>query len=104
LLGSLAGSPRPATYAGTKIHHVIDENKTAMLDVHPQHDAAHTCEDLSIHIASIVFGLLIPIDLEQTVEAIHHHHERYRLLEDSCQEAYPSVCIMPADKRAYAAV
>jgi hypothetical protein len=46
-----------------------------MLDVHPPHEAAHTWKDFFIHIATIVIGLLIAIGLEQTVEAIHHHHQ-----------------------------
>ena len=47
-----------------------------MLDVHPPHSAAHTWKDFLIHIATICVGLLIAISLEQTVEAIHHHHQR----------------------------
>jgi hypothetical protein len=33
-----------------------------------------------IHIATIVVGLVIAIGLEQTLEAIHEHHERTKLL------------------------
>jgi len=47
-----------------------------MLDVHPPHAPTHTWRDFLIHIATIVVGLLIAVGLEQTVEAIHHHHER----------------------------
>jgi hypothetical protein len=47
-----------------------------MLDVHPPHNPPPTWRDFLIHIATIVIGLLIAIGLEQTVEAIHHHHER----------------------------
>jgi hypothetical protein len=50
-----------------------------MLDVHPPHEAAHTWKDFFIHIATIVVGLLIAVGLEQTVEAIHHHHVREEL-------------------------
>ena len=50
-----------------------------MLDVHPPHQAAHTWKDFLIHIATICVGLLIAIGLEQTVEAIHRHHEREEL-------------------------
>jgi hypothetical protein len=50
-----------------------------MLDVHPPHEAAHTWKDFFIHIATICVGLLIAIGLEQTVEAIHRHHEREEL-------------------------
>jgi len=47
-----------------------------MLDVHPPHQTAHTWRDFFIHIATISVGLLIAIGLEQSVEAIHHHHQR----------------------------
>jgi inner membrane protein involved in colicin E2 resistance len=33
-----------------------------MLDVHPPHEAAHTWKDFLIHIATIVYGLLISED------------------------------------------
>jgi hypothetical protein len=46
-----------------------------MLDVHPPHESTHTWRDFFIHIATIVVGLLIAVGLEQTVEAIHHHHQ-----------------------------
>ena len=58
-----------------------------MLDVHPPHEAAHTWKDFFIHIATICVGLLIAIGLEQTVEAIHHHHEREFLKEQMLHEA-----------------
>ena len=53
-----------------------------MLDVHPPHNPTHTWRDFFIHIATIVIGLLIAIGLEQTVEAIHHHHQRQELIAD----------------------
>ena len=46
-----------------------------MLDVHVPHPT-HSWRDFFIHIATITVGLLIAIGLEQTVEAIHHHHQR----------------------------
>jgi hypothetical protein len=46
-----------------------------MLDVHPPHSPTHTWKDFFVHIATIVVGLLIAVGLEQTVEAIHHHHQ-----------------------------
>ena len=57
-----------------------------MLDVHPPHEAAHTWKDFFIHIATIVIGLLIAIGLEQTVEAIHRHHQVQELRESLKQE------------------
>ncbi len=52
-----------------------------MLDVHPPHHAATTWRDFFIHIATITLGLFIAIGLEQTVEAIHHLHQRHQLEE-----------------------
>jgi hypothetical protein len=53
-----------------------------MLDVHPPHQATHTWRDFFIHVATICVGLLIAIGLEQTVEALHHSHQRHQLQED----------------------
>jgi len=58
-----------------------------MLDVHPPHHAASTWRDFFIHIATIVIGLLIAVGLEQTVEAVHHSHQRHQLDEDLRIEA-----------------
>lgn len=52
-----------------------------MIDVHPPHSPTHTWTDFFIHIATICVGLLIAIGLEQSVEALHRHHERTELLE-----------------------
>jgi hypothetical protein len=52
-----------------------------MLDVHPLHHSPNTWRDFFIHIATIVVGLLIAIGLEQTVEAVHHRHQRNELQE-----------------------
>jgi len=51
-----------------------------MLDVHPPHERVHSWKDFFVHIATICVGLLIAIALEQTVEAVHHHHQREQLL------------------------
>lgn len=51
-----------------------------MIDVHPPHEATHTWTDFFIHIGTIAVGLLLAIGLEQTVEALHHHHERDELI------------------------
>jgi hypothetical protein len=50
-----------------------------MLDVHPPHAPTHTWKDFFIHIATIVIGLIIAVGLEQSVEAIHRHHQRVEL-------------------------
>jgi hypothetical protein len=51
-----------------------------MLDVHASHETIHTWKDFLIHIATICVGLLIALALEQSVEAVHHHHQREQLL------------------------
>jgi hypothetical protein len=51
-----------------------------MLDVHPPHERVHSWKDFFVHIATICVGLLIAVGLEQTVEAVHHHHQRAQLL------------------------
>lgn len=51
-----------------------------MLDVHPPHETVATWKAFFIHIATICVGLLIAVGLEQTVEAVHHHHQREQLL------------------------
>jgi hypothetical protein len=58
-----------------------------MLDVHPPHHPTTTWRDFFIHIATIVIGLLIAVGLEQSIEALHRHHERIetedRILKDA---------------------
>jgi hypothetical protein len=51
-----------------------------MLDVHPRHERLRSWKDFLVHIATICVGLLIALGLEQTVEAVHHHHQREQLL------------------------
>jgi len=49
-----------------------------MLDVHLPHPT-HTWKDFFIHLGTITAGLLIAISLEQSVEALHHLHQRHEL-------------------------
>ena len=58
-----------------------------MLDVHPPHASTHTWRDFFIHIATIVIGLLIAVGLEQTVEYVHHLHQRHELEQNLHDEA-----------------
>ena len=53
-----------------------------MLDVHAPHEPVHTWKSFFIHIATIVVGLFIAVGLEQSVEALHRHHEVAALRED----------------------
>ena len=73
------------------------EEPAPMLDVHPAHHAASTWRDFFIHIATIVLGLLIAIGLEQTVELIHHRHQRHQLQEDLHNEAEQNLQVIDRD-------
>ena len=64
-----------------------------MLDVHPAHHAASTWRDFFIHIATIVIGLLIAVALEQSVEALHHRHQRHQLEADLHAEGLRNINI-----------
>ena len=57
-----------------------------MLEVHPPEHTPHTWRDFFIHIATIVIGLLIAVGLEQTVEALHHRHQRQELLQSLLED------------------
>lgn len=70
-----------------------------MIDVHVPHRSEHTWTDFLIHIATIAVGLLIAIALEQTVEAIHHHHQRIQLQSDLHDEAVNNRGIIAHDLR-----
>jgi hypothetical protein len=74
-----------------------------MLDVHPAHHAASTWRDFFIHIATIVLGLLIAVGLEQTVEAIHHSHQRHQLQEDLHAESVRVHTVLQGNLRLFAA-
>lgn len=47
-----------------------------MLDVHPPDHKLQGVRDFVIHLLTITAGLLIAIALEQSVEAMHHRHQR----------------------------
>jgi hypothetical protein len=47
-----------------------------MIDVHPPEHGIHGTRDFFLHLFTITVGLLIAIGLEQSVEAIHHRHQR----------------------------
>jgi len=57
------------------------------MEVHPPHQSLHTWKDFWIHIGTITLGLLIAISLEQSVEAVHHFHQRGQLEADLDLEA-----------------
>jgi hypothetical protein len=57
------------------------EISVPMLDVDAPHEPIHTWKDFATHILAIVVGLLIAVGLEQTVEYVHHSHQRKDLRE-----------------------
>jgi hypothetical protein len=48
-----------------------------MLDVHPPEHGIHGVRDFFLHLFTITVGLLIAIGLEQSVEVMHHRHQRH---------------------------
>ena len=74
----------------------VQESGAAIIDVHVPH-ATHTWKDFFIHIATIVVGLFIAISLEQTVETIHHAHERHELANDMRTEAGQNMDVLHAN-------
>ena len=67
------------------------------MDVHPPDHPLHTWKDFFIHIATIIVGLLIAIGLEQSVEALHHRHQRQELQQDLHDEAEKNQKIIGRD-------
>jgi hypothetical protein len=65
------------TAATEEVAEAAKENEP-MLDVHMPH-ASHTWKDFFIHLGTITAGLLIAISLEQSVEKLHHLHQRHEL-------------------------
>lgn len=52
-----------------------------MLEVHAPHEPIYSWKGFTIHIATIVIGLLIAVGLEQTVEYFHHQHQAAKFEE-----------------------
>jgi hypothetical protein len=52
------------------------------MEVHPPEHPIFTWKQFFIHMATVCLGLLIALGLEQSVEAIHHRHQRHQLEED----------------------
>ena len=55
-----------------------------------------------IHVATICIGLLIAIGLEQSVEALHHSHQRHQLQEDLHAESERVHTALQQDVRIFA--
>ncbi|HEX5283105.1 MAG TPA: hypothetical protein VFW30_03215 [Bryocella sp.] len=65
-----------------------------MIDVHAPHGSTHTLKDFLIHMTAICLGLLIAIALEQSVEYIHHSHERNNLRDDLRAQAEEQIRLL----------
>jgi hypothetical protein len=65
-----------------------------MLDVHPPHESVHSWKDFLIHMMAICLGLLIAVGLEQTVEWVHHRHQRQELAEQMRAEARRNIPVI----------
>jgi hypothetical protein len=77
---AVASAPEGVAPGAVRVPEAAKEHDP-MLDIHvPQ--ATHTWKDFFIHVGTICVGLLIAVGLEQTVEAIHHHHQRVELESD----------------------
>ena len=72
-----------------------------MIDVHVPHGGLHTWKDFWIHLGTITLGLLIAISLEQSVEWLHHLHQRHQLEADLHAEAEKNLAIMDDDDYPY---
>ncbi len=75
--------------------------ETPVLEVHVPH-ATHTWKDFLIHIATITVGLLIAVGLEQSVEKLHHLHQRHQLEEDLSAEGVRDDAVVQGDLRTFA--
>lgn len=71
----------------------------SMLDVHLPHGTLHGWRDFWIHLGTITLGLLIAISLEQSVEWVHHLHQRHELEADLRQEGVQGQSLAEADWR-----
>jgi hypothetical protein len=73
------------------------------MEVHPPHAPMHSWRDFWIHLGTITIGLLIAISLEQSVEWLHHRHQRHELEEDLRAEGERNVAVVQYDQRFFAA-
>jgi hypothetical protein len=71
-------------------------DSATMLEAHAPHGDIRTWKGFLVHIGAIVIGLLIAVGLEQSVEFLHHRHQRLQLeeqmrgvLEEDTQRAIP---------------
>ena len=63
------------------------------MEVHPPEHPIFTWKQFFIHMSTICLGLLIALGLEQSVEALHRHHQRHQLEADLRAEAIQNLRI-----------
>lgn len=68
-----------------------------MIDIHPPQHSVTTRRDFFVHLFIVVLGILIAIGLEQTVEVIHHAHERRALIENFHHECADNLKVFDLD-------
>lgn len=68
-----------------------------MIDIHPPQHAPMTRREFFVHLLIVILGILIAIGLEQTVEVIHHAHERRALIENFHQECADNLKVFELD-------
>jgi hypothetical protein len=66
-----------------------------MIDIHPPQHAPMTKREFFVYLFIIVLGILIAI--EQTVEALHHRHEREALIEGFHRECSDNLQVFDYD-------
>jgi len=69
------------------------------MEVHAPHQPMNTWKDFWIHLGTITAGLLIAVALEQSVEMLHHLHQRHQLEEDLRAEAAKNILILDRNYR-----
>jgi hypothetical protein len=72
------------------------------MEVHSPQAPMHSWKDFWIHLGTITIGLLIAISLEQSVEELHHLHQRHQLEGDLRSEGERDKRIVEADEGKYA--
>jgi hypothetical protein len=68
-----------------------------MIDIHPPQHAPMTKREFFTHLFIVILGILIAIGLEQTVEALHHRHEREALIENFHRECSHNIQVFDED-------
>jgi hypothetical protein len=68
-----------------------------MIDIHPPQHAPMTRREFFVHLLIVILGILIAIGLEQTVEVIHHAHERRALIENFRHECAANLKVFELD-------